>query len=177
MKHLLISLSVLAAVSVASAKNFTSAGSSKRNPAQTGNIGPAGAPPSAPATIECKFVVNGSNGPSQVAQIKTAGSEATEDYEVEGKPVLGGGSDIQANISMRQVFGTTYASTLWLTDAVTGVQTLSQDFIEFPATMQSTSAAAMLLFSKDVRQITMNGKKMPMNNVQLICILSRKITM
>lgn len=81
MKHLLISLSVLAAVSVSSAKSFKTMESGKRNPAQTGNIGPAAAKPEIPASVVCHFLVNGSGGQTQSFPIATKGSELTGDLE------------------------------------------------------------------------------------------------
>lgn len=174
MKHLLICVSVLAAVSISSAKSFKTMESGKRNPAQTGNVGPAGVKVEIPASAVCKFSVNGSGGPEQNIPLNITGSEPTGDFEVDTKADLGGGSGIQAKISIRQIDGAMYGSTLWLTDDVTGVQTLEQDFINFPAKTQSSSISAMLLFSKSTREITFGGKKLPFYNVQLICSLERK---
>lgn len=176
MKHLLICVSVLAAVSVASAKSFTTGATLKRNPAQTGNIGPAEDKPLSPATAECKFAVNGSNGPAEYINLAVKGSETTGNLDISATTSLSGGSDISTKINIMQVHGTSYVSTIWLTDEVTGVQTLQQDLIDFPETMMSSSTSAMLLFSKNPKNIKLGGKKLQMNNVLVICSLNRKNT-
>lgn len=175
MKHLLICISVLATVSVASASSFSTTVSSKRKPAQTGNVGPAEAKPEFPATVECSFNLNGNGGEKQSFPITIKGSEATENLDANAKPVLGGGSNISADVSIRQVYGTTYAAVIWVTDDLSGVQTLKQDFLEFPAVMQVQGFSAMLLF-KTSRTITLNGKKVELKMVQVGCSLVRKQT-
>lgn len=174
MKHLLICVSVLAAVSVSSAKSFKITESGKRNPAQTGNIGPAAAKPEIPASVVCHFSVNGSGGPIQNFPIAVKGSELTENLEASTKAELGEASGVTVDVSIRQVFESTYATNIWIKDDATGVQSLNQDFVQFPATMQSSSISAMLLFSKNIRTITINGKKVELKFVQAICALERK---
>lgn len=174
MKHLLLCVSVMAAVSVASAKNFTTMESGKRNPAQTGNVGPAAAKPEIPASVVCHFLVNGSGGQTQSFPIVTTGSELTGDLEAKADAALGEATGITVNVLVKQIFSDTYATNVWIKDDSTGVQSLSQDFVQFPATMQSSGISAMLLFSKNKRTITVNGKKLELNFVQAACALERK---
>lgn len=183
MKHLFIGLSVLAAVSISSAKSSKNLG--KRTPAQHGNVGPAAAAAN-PASIECTYklyLADDGSGTSETdftipLAVTQSGSEAAGNLQSEAQTVLGQGNSVKLEGAVAQFSKeTNYSLFLSIIDVKTGIEAGYVGSLNLPSTSHRAQEMVRMTFTKDTGPtVEVKGKKIKPMMIDLSCAVVRKLT-